>query len=180
MLKSGRLTVGVVSLHRSHYLKSSALKQKVRDQQILTSGQAYDSILMQFSNSSSLIITLLPANLISHLSNFRHIPSASNFAKLRHWQSIPRAAFPKQFFSSLLFSCSRWHAHSGQRLYVWKADPFFFFFCFMREICSHLHLGQNIFGNQWSTLQEILCSWLLCVSLFAILNVFYFSPPKNH
>lgn len=40
---------GVVSLHRSHYLKSSALKQKVRDQQILTSGQAYDSILMQFS-----------------------------------------------------------------------------------------------------------------------------------
>lgn len=127
MLKSGRLTVGVVSLHRSHYLKSSALKQKVRDQQILTSGQAYDSILMQFSNSSSLIITLLPANLISHLSNFRHIPSASNFAKLRHWQSIPRAAFPKQFFFSLLFSCSRWHAHSGQRLYVWKADPFFFF-----------------------------------------------------
>lgn len=89
---------GLVSLHRSHYLKSSALKQKVRDQQILTSGQAYDSILMQFPSSSSLIITLLSANLISHLSNFRHISSASNFAKL-HWQNIWRAAFPKELFS---------------------------------------------------------------------------------
>ena len=38
---------------RSHYLKSSALKQKVRDQQILTSGQAYVSILMQFLFSNS-------------------------------------------------------------------------------------------------------------------------------
>lgn len=73
---------GVVSLHRSHYLKSSALKQKVRDQQILTSGQAYDSVLMQFSDSNSLIITLLPANLISHLSKFRYIHSASIFTKL--------------------------------------------------------------------------------------------------
>lgn len=75
---------GVVSLHRSHYLKSSALKQKVRDQQILTSGQAYDSILMQFSLSNSLIITLLPANLISHLSMFRRIHSTSIFTEL--WQ----------------------------------------------------------------------------------------------
>lgn len=39
---------GVVSLHRSHYVKSSAQKQKVRDQQILTPGLADDSILMQF------------------------------------------------------------------------------------------------------------------------------------
>lgn len=77
---------GVVSLHRSHYLKSSALKQKVRDQQILTSGQAYDSILMQFSNSNSLIITLLCANLILHPSKFRHIHSASIFAEVWQWQ----------------------------------------------------------------------------------------------
>lgn len=88
---------GVVSLHRSHYLKSSALKQKVRDQQILTSGQAYDSILMQFPNSSSLIITLPPANLISHLSNFRHISSASNFTEL-HRQNILRLPFQKNCF----------------------------------------------------------------------------------
>lgn len=75
---------GVVSLHGSHYLKSSALKQKVRDQQILTSGRAYDSILMQFSLSNSLIITLSPANLISHLSKFRHIHSTSIFTRLWH------------------------------------------------------------------------------------------------
>lgn len=48
------LDSGLVWLHRSHYLKYFALKQKVRDQQILTSGQAYDSFLIQFSNSSSL------------------------------------------------------------------------------------------------------------------------------
>lgn len=95
-----RSNSGVVSLHRSHYLKSSALKQKVRDQQILTSGQAYDSILMQFSFSSSLIITLLPTNLISHLSKFRHIHSASIFTTLWHCR---RAAFPKQFIACFSF-----------------------------------------------------------------------------
>lgn len=47
------------SLLGSHYLKSSAPKQKVRDQQILSSGRAYVSILMQFSSFSSLIIIFL-------------------------------------------------------------------------------------------------------------------------
>ncbi len=101
---------GVVSLHRTHYLKSSALKQKVRDQQILTSGQAYDSILMQFFNSNSLIIARLPANLISHLSKFRHIHSASIFTKLWHLQSVPRAASPKQTARVSLVTV--WHAVS--------------------------------------------------------------------
>lgn len=56
----------VVSQDASHFLNSPSLKQKVRDQQILTSGWDYDSILMQFSFSNSLIITLWPGNLKTH------------------------------------------------------------------------------------------------------------------
>lgn len=110
---------GVVSLHRTHYLKSSALKQKVRDQQILTSGQAYDSILMQFFDSNSLIITLLPANLISHPSKFRHIQSASIFTKLWHLQSIPWVAFPKQIACFSLVTVGMLSlTHYEQGLYI--------------------------------------------------------------
>lgn len=139
---------GVVSLHRSHYLKSSALKQKVRDQQILTSGQAYDSILMQFSLSNSLIITLLPANLISHLSKFRHIHSASIFTKLWHWQSIPQAAFPKQFIAGFSFFTVGMHSltHSERGEMVLPPPKIF-------EIISLTPQKKY----------SILCSWLCCV-----------------
>ena len=128
----GRSDRWVVSLHRSHYLKSSALKQKVRDQQILTSGQAYDSLLMQFSFSNSLIITLLPANLISHLSKFRHIHSASIFTELWHWQSISPAAFPKPFAACLSFLTDAVHSLScsGHGSYISKAHIYIFLIYF--------------------------------------------------
>lgn len=115
---------GVVSLHRSHYLKSSALKQKVRDQQILTSGQAYDSILMQFSLSNSLIITLLPANLISHLSMFRRVHSTSIFTEaLAGDKASHRLFFSKTIYSFLFFSLlarARWHTLNT--FYIWETD----------------------------------------------------------
>lgn len=59
---------GVVSLHRSHYLNSSALKQKGRDQKILTPGRVglcfhSDAIFLL----ACLNITLMSTNLKFHL-----------------------------------------------------------------------------------------------------------------
>lgn len=114
MPEVGRSDRGVVSLHRSHYLKSSGLKQKVRDQQILTSGQAYDSILMQFSLSNSLIITVLPANLISHLSKFRHISLCFNFHQTLALMKHSPGCFSKTIYSLPLIFFHCWHAHTDK------------------------------------------------------------------
>lgn len=140
------LDSGLVWLHRSHYLKSFALKQKVRDQQILTSGQAYDSILMQFSNSSSLTSpACLPARQFGISSvYFRGIPTASGFAKFWHGPSIPPARFPIFFF---LFSCICWHICSEHRLCIWEADPLFGFIreiCYQQHACTYQKINNNL------------------------------------